>query len=132
MRSSPSNRWNIARRPFIFVGALLLVRVMAWLWLPQPPPASQAGLAVWAALTYIAYNTVQTIVSVPYSSLSTEVSADFDQRNKVNVLRLLFSTVASAGTTLLAARLFEDYRHGRLELGALYLVIVSASAACSR
>ena len=116
-------RWG-RRRPFIFVGALLLVPVMALFWLPDPPPASQVGLAVWAALTYIAYNTVQTVVSVPYSSLSTEVSADFDQRNKVNVLRLLFSTVASAGTTLLAARLFEDYRHGRLELGELYLVIV--------
>ena len=116
-------RWG-RRRPFIFVGALLLVPVMALFWLPDPPPASQVGLAVWAALTYIAYNTVQTVVSVPYSSLSTEVSADFDQRNKVNVLRLLFSTVASAGTTLLAARLFDDYRHGRLELGELYLVIV--------
>ncbi len=118
-------RWG-RRRPFILVGALLLVPAMALFWLPTPPPSSQVGLAVWAALTYIAYNTVQTVISVPYASLSTEISTDFDQRNKVNVLRLLFSTVASAGTTLLAARLFEDYRHGRLELTELYLTIVLA------
>jgi len=116
-------RWG-RRRPFIVVGALLLLPVMALFWLPDPPPASQVGLAVWAALTYIAYNTVQTVISVPYASLSTEISVNFDQRNKVNVLRLLFSTVASAGTTLLAARLFEDYRNGRLELTELYLTIV--------
>ncbi len=116
-------RWG-RRRPFILVGALLLVPAMALFWLPTPPPSSQLGLAVWAALTYIAYNTVQTVISVPYASLSTEISTDFDQRNKVNVLRLLFSTVASAGTTLLAARLFEDYRHGRLELSQLYGTIV--------
>lgn len=116
-------RWG-RRRPFILVGALLLVPAMALFWLPNPPPSSQVGLAVWAALTYIAYNTVQTVISVPYASLSTEISTDFDQRNKVNVLRLLFSTVASAGTTLLAARLFEEYRHGRLELTELYLTLV--------
>ena len=91
-------RWG-RRRPFIIVGALLLVPVMALFWWPTPPPTSQIGLAAWAALTYIAYNSVQTVISVPYASLSTEISTDFDQRNKVNVLRLLFSTVASAGTT---------------------------------
>ena len=54
-------RWG-RRRPFIIVGALLLVPVMALFWWPTPPPTSQIGLAAWAALTYIAYNSVQTVV----------------------------------------------------------------------
>ena len=116
-------RWG-RRRPFILVGALLLVPAMALFWWPAPPVSSQVGLAVWAGATYIVYNTVQTVISVPYASLSSEISTNFDQRNKVNVLRLLFSTVASAGTTLLAARLFEEHRQGRLDLAGLHLTLV--------
>lgn len=111
------------RRPFILAGGLLLVPAMLLFWMPATPPDSQVGKAVWAAATYIVYNTVQTMIVVPYTSLSTEITDDFDTRNRLNVLRLVFSTVSSAAMTLLAARLFEEYRAGRLDASGLHLAI---------
>lgn len=102
------------RRPFILVGGLLLIGAMAVLWSPINPGQTQWQLAGWAALSYVIYNTVATMIAVPYASLSTEVTTDLDERNKANVLRLLFSTVSSAGCTLLASQLFELYDAGTL------------------
>lgn len=113
------------RRPFILGGALLLVPIMALLWLPIPVFDSQAGKMFWAILSYVAYNTVQTVMAVPYASMSTELTTDYDERNKVNTTRLLFSTVASASVTLLASWLFNLYRDGVLGLWPMYLIIVA-------
>ncbi len=116
-------RWG-RRRPWILAGAILLIPIMALLWLPFPVLDSQGGRMVWAMLSYIAYNTVQTVMAVPYASMSTEITVDYDQRNKVNTTRLLFSTVASASVTLLASWLFDQYRSGDMTLTTMYAAIV--------
>ncbi|WP_185975642.1 MFS transporter [Tessaracoccus rhinocerotis] len=112
------------RRPFILGGAVLLIPIMALLWLPFPVLDSQLGKMAWAMLSYIGYNTVQTVMAVPYASMSTEITTDYDERNKVNTTRLLFSTVASATVTLLGAWLFDQYRSGEIGLWPMYLAIV--------
>lgn len=112
------------RRPFILGGAVLLIPIMALLWLPFPVLDSQVGKMFWAMLSYIGYNTVQTVMAVPYASMSTEITTDYDERNKVNTTRLLFSTVASASVTLLGAWLFGQYRSGEIGLWPMYLWIV--------
>lgn len=112
------------RRPWILLGSLLLVPIMALLWMPFEVVDSQLGKAAWAMLSYIAYNTVQTMMGVPYASMSTEVAIDYDQRNKVNTTRLLFSTVSSAAVTLLASFLFDQYRAGHISVVEMYASIV--------
>ncbi len=112
------------RRPWILAGAILLIPIMAVLWLPFPVLDSQIGKMVWAMMSYIAYNTVQTIMAVPYASMSTEITVDYGQRNKVNTTRLLFSTVASASVTLLASWLFDQYRASDMTLMTMYASIV--------
>jgi len=112
------------RRPWILAGTVLLIPTMALLWLPFPVLDSQVGRMVWAMVSYIAYNTVQTIMAVPYASMSTEITTDYGQRNKVNTTRLLFSTVASASVTLLASWLFDQYRSDEMSLSTMYASIV--------
>ncbi|MGC5627982.1 MFS transporter [Georgenia sp. Z1344] len=116
-------RWG-RRRPFMVVGAILLVPAMALLWLPQVPATGQLPMFVWAVASYVLYATVQTVMAVPYSSLSTEIATDYDVRNRANTLRLLLSTVSSAVCSLLATALFEAYRSGDLSATGLYLGIV--------
>lgn len=112
------------RRPYIIIGGLLLVGVYALLWLPDGPAGSQLTKAIWAGGSYILYNSVQTVIMVPYLSLSTEITADATLRDKANVLRLLFSTMSSAGSTLVATALFEQFRAGALSAGQLYGALV--------
>ncbi|MGO1833110.1 MAG: MFS transporter [Actinomycetaceae bacterium] len=113
------------RRPFMLVGCILLIPAMSIFWMPEVPPTSQAGMFAWAAGSYVLYATVQTIIAVPYSSLSTEIATDYDVRNRTNTLRLLLSTVSSAACTLLAGALFESYRSGAIGLETLYLSVVA-------
>lgn len=112
------------RRPWIIGGGLLLIGGMTLLWWPQPPVRDQLALAAWAMGTYIVYNTIQTTIAVPYASLSTELTTDPAIRNRINVLRLLCSTVASASLTLIATQLVTWYRHGTLSAQGLQLALV--------
>ncbi|GAB3709493.1 MFS transporter [Mariniluteicoccus flavus] len=116
-------RWG-RRRPWIFVGGLLLIGGMALLWNPSPPVSSQVAKMAWAIGSYIVYNTIQTTIAVPYASFSTEVTTDPLQRDRVNTLRLLFSTVASATVTLVATQLLESFQKGSLSATALYAWLV--------
>lgn len=61
---------------------------------------------------------------MPYSSLSTEITADFSMRNRVNMLRLVFSLVATAVCTLVPTQLFDSLTKGSLSLKSFYLIIV--------
>lgn len=112
------------RRPWIFVGALLLIFGMSLLWMPDGPGETQLQKMIWAMASYLIYNTIATIQAVPYASMSTEVTTDPGERNKVNVLRLVFSTVAGASVTLVATQLVSRYQHGQLGQDAFYRAIV--------
>ncbi len=95
------------RRPYILTGGILLIPAMALLWLPVDF-SSQLGKAVYVTAAYLIYNTVASIIAVPYSSMSTELTADFSECNRINVLRLVISLAATALCTLLPSMLFED------------------------
>ena len=111
------------RRPYLLAGGFLIMVSMALLWLPVGF-ASQAGKIAFVTVAYLLYSTVSTVIAVPYSSMSTEVTADFHERNKVNVLRLVFSLVATAVCTLLPTLLFDAYQAGELSLRSFYLILV--------
>jgi GPH family glycoside/pentoside/hexuronide:cation symporter/oligogalacturonide transporter len=80
----------------------------------------QGGFCV---VSFLFYNTVDTIVQVPYSSLSAEISTDIRERNGVNVLRLVVSTVASAVCTLVPSMVLNAFKAGSIDLSAFYWII---------
>lgn len=111
------------RRPWIMIGAPLLVVAMAAFWAPIGGWDSQAVKVIWVIGAGLFYATIATIIAVPYGSLSTEASTVYDERNAINILRLLFSTVSSAGCTLLGTMVLNQYTDGTITVVQLYLIL---------
>jgi GPH family glycoside/pentoside/hexuronide:cation symporter len=64
------SRWG-RRRPYIMFGAIPLAIAYVSMWVP-PTGWSQAGLFVYLMVTDIVFNTLVTVVVIPYSALGSE------------------------------------------------------------
>lgn len=112
------------RKPYIFMGGILLIISMALLWYPVTF-GTQIGLVIYVTITYLLYSTVSTVIAVPYSSMSTEVSTKFEETNKLNLLRLAFSLVSTAFCTLIPTEIFGALSRGQISVTVFYVVIVA-------
>lgn len=115
-------RWG-RRRPYLMFGSAALLFVMALLWLPVRFAAEGAQVA-FIILTNILYATVASVLGISYSSMSTEITTDFQKRNQVNMTRLVFSLVSTAVCTLLPTAIFDQVISGGLGVWAFYAIIV--------
>jgi GPH family glycoside/pentoside/hexuronide:cation symporter len=70
------------RRPFILLGALLMGITFASIWM-IPLGWSDAGQLAWFITTSLLFYTAYTIFSVPFISLTYEMTPDYDERTSV-------------------------------------------------
>ncbi|MDA8426834.1 MAG: MFS transporter [Treponema sp.] len=91
-------RWG-RRRPYIFFGSVPLAFAMWWFF-TNPHIQSPVLLTAWAALSFIALNVIYSIVNIPYSSLTPELTQDYHERSSLNGFRFMFAVL---GTLLGAA-----------------------------
>ncbi|MBI4976102.1 MAG: MFS transporter [Spirochaetes bacterium] len=90
------------RRPFIFVGAILLFAAMVFFF-NNPHWKDQTALFIWAAIGYTILAVVYSLVSIPYSSLTPEITQDYNERTALNGFRFTFAivgTLLGAGVAL--------------------------------
>ncbi|HPB66563.1 MAG TPA: MFS transporter, partial [Spirochaetales bacterium] len=99
------------RKPYFIAGIPLIVVSMAWVWYPLATE-SMALRVLFAASGYIFYNTVTTLVMVPYMSMAAEISLDYYERNSINTVRMMFSLGSSLMCALLPLAIVE-YVSGR-------------------
>ncbi|MDO5022847.1 MAG: MFS transporter [Eubacteriales bacterium] len=111
------------RRPYLILGGLLLIPIMALLWYPVSFE-SQIMRIVYVTLTYLLYATVSTIIAVPYSSMSTEITNDYSLRNKANLSRLAFSLLSTAICTLAPTMLFSRLTRQSIDVWQFYFILV--------
>ncbi|MGD9909892.1 MAG: MFS transporter [Candidatus Izemoplasmatales bacterium] len=82
------------RRIYLVISAPLVVLGMYILFFPYS--FSSEGLRVIAVLlSYLIFTTIQTSIMIPYYSLSSEISSDYQERASYNSYRLGFSIFAS-------------------------------------
>jgi GPH family glycoside/pentoside/hexuronide:cation symporter len=87
------SRWG-RRRPFILFGMLpfALVYMLLW-WIP--PLTSQLGLAIYYGFAFVLYDTMATVLYMPYFALTPELTSDYDERTSLTTYRMVFSTIGA-------------------------------------
>lgn len=115
------------RRVFMIFGAIPLGISIALLWFV--PQAYRLTTFVWIALTFILFDTLWTLTNVPYYSLTSELTDDYDERSSLTTYRMAMAVPAYlVGVALTPAivGLFALQRTGYAFIGILYGVIAAA------
>jgi GPH family glycoside/pentoside/hexuronide:cation symporter len=99
-------RWG-RRRPFLLLFAIPFGLGFLLLWW-APPWHSQAALFVTVMLAYMISDTFQTLVSVPYVSLTPEIAPDYDERTTLTGYRMFFNLLASLVTAVAAPMIVKS------------------------
>lgn len=88
-------RWGRRRPFFLFAIPFGLCFLLLW-W--APPWHSQLALMATVTLAYMISDTVQTLVVVPWLSLTPELTPDYDERTSLTSFRMFFNLIASLVT----------------------------------
>jgi GPH family glycoside/pentoside/hexuronide:cation symporter len=106
-------RWG-RRRPYLLLGAVPLMLTM-WLFFSAPPVENPVLLVLWAGFALMLLNTAMTIINIPYSSLTPELTVDYHERSSLNGYRFgcaVFGTILGAAAVQPLAEIFTGLKQG--------------------
>lgn len=98
-------RWG-RRRPFLLWFAIPFGLSFITLW-SAPDWESQTALLVYVTLSFMLADTLQTLVGVPFLSLTPELTSDYDERTTLTSFRSFFQ-LAGALTVVITAPALVD------------------------
>ncbi|MFO8063027.1 MAG: MFS transporter [Spirochaetia bacterium] len=122
-----STRWG-RRKPYIVVGATLLLAGMTLLFTPFGT-SNQIALFVLAALTYCLVNTAYTLANIPYSAMTPELTDDYNERTALNGFRMSFAVVGTFVGVSIVLPLVDLFGGGRMAWTGMGLVTGAIMAA---
>ncbi len=92
-------RWG-RRRPFLLFFSIPFALGFLLLWW-APPWQDQIALMITVMIAYMLSDTFQTLVVVPYYTLTPEIAPEYDQRTSLTGYRMFFNLLASLATAVL-------------------------------
>jgi glycoside/pentoside/hexuronide:cation symporter, GPH family len=98
-------RWG-RRRPFLLWFTIPFGLSFITLW-SAPAWESQTALLIYVTLSFMLADTLQTLVGVPFLSLTPELTSDYDERTALTSFRSFFQ-LAGALTVVVAAPAIVD------------------------
>ena len=98
-------RWG-RRRPFLLWFAIPFGLSFVMLW-SAPAWDNQVALLIYVTLTFMIADTLQTLISVPFLSLTPELTPDYDERTTLTSFRSFFQ-LAGALSVVIAAPAIVD------------------------
>ena len=98
-------RWG-RRRPFLLWFAIPFGISFVTLW-SAPNWDSQTALLIYVTLSFMLADTLQTLISVPFYSLTPELTPDYDERTTLTSYRSFFQLVGAL-TVVIAAPAIVD------------------------
>ena len=117
------------RRVFMIFGAIPLAISIMLLWF-VPKGLDQVGIFLWVAGTFLLFDTIWTVTNVPYYSLTSELTEDYDERSSLTSFRMVLSVPAylvGAALTPAIVGMFAVKHTGYGFIGIAYGVIAAAS-----
>ena len=118
------------RRPWMLAGSVPLFLGM-WLMFTRIPWQSQSATFAWTVFAFCLLCTAYTMVNIPYSALTPELTRDFDERTVLNGYRMSFAVVGSllgAGAAQPLVAAFPDEALGFSMMGAIFGAIMMVTA----
>ena len=94
------SRWG-RRRPFLLWFAIPFGLSFIILW-SAPNWDSQVALLIYVTLSFMLADTLQTLISVPYLSLTPELTRDYDERTKLTSFRSFFQLAGTLAISVIA------------------------------
>jgi GPH family glycoside/pentoside/hexuronide:cation symporter len=104
------SRWG-RRRPFLLIFAIPFGLSFMLLWW-APPFESQIAKAIWITLAFMISDTLETLVAVPFSSLTPELTPDYDERTSLTGFRMFFNLLVSLVTAVAAPAIVDSVLAG--------------------
>ncbi len=98
-------RWG-RRRPFLLWFAIPYGLGFLLLWY-APPFDSQVAKAVFVTLAFMIADTLETLVAVPFSALTPELTPDYDERTSLTGFRMFFNLAISLVTAVAAPMIVD-------------------------
>lgn len=109
-----NSRWG-RRRPFLLIGSIPFA-LSYFLMFVVPPFESRVALVLYYSIVFLAYDTLYTVVNVPYLALVPELGEGYDERSSLTGWRTAFSFLAQLVTAgafkLLAEHVFAPWFGG--------------------
>ena len=116
-------RWG-RRRPFIAAFAVPYALGFALLWW-APPWDSQILRMISVTLAFMLSDTLQTLVVVPFMTLTAEMTDDYDERTELTGYRMAFNLLASLATAVAAPMIVNGVVQGGGTAQQGYVLVAS-------
>ncbi|MFZ0547589.1 MAG: MFS transporter [Candidatus Promineifilaceae bacterium] len=94
-----NTRWG-RRRPLLLFGAIPF-GIGFFLLFVVPPFESETGIVLYYIAVFLLFDTMYTLVNVPYSALTPELTEDYDERSSLTGWRIataIFATLVAGAT----------------------------------
>lgn len=126
-----NTRWG-RRRPFLLFGAIPF-GLTFFLLFYIPPIRNATALGIYYGLVFLLFDTMYTLISVPYTALTPELTEDYDERSSLTGWRvataILAALIAGATFKLLAEDILASWLQATLGLESALRVGYALTAA---
>ncbi|MCX7653798.1 MAG: MFS transporter [Fervidobacterium sp.] len=110
------------RRPYFLAGVPFIFLSFVMVWYPVSFESIFARF-LYAFFAYIFLNTVVTMVLIPYTAMSAEITLDYNERTAINSIRLVFSLISSllcAVLPMMIVKAVGDVKKGYLLMSVIF------------